>query len=197
MQPMNNSEMLMMMNAAMHSKKQPLNEQSQQAEVKTAQNERKRKYSTGHSGASSRSSSPSFAADEAANVEMMSSRHESQKKPRHYHESDEDEGQLDYEYQDDNDMFSSQLLKLTSAAEQDGFSELQAFVIESDFGDAKAKSDEENFSRCFRPCMIYLPVKHRLSDTVSIRVKLKPVEFESKSTTTMTTGLGQATNANS
>ena len=100
------------------------------------------------------------------------------KKSRNYEssvgENDEEVGCLSY----DNDLFSNQLLKLTNAAEEEGFSDLQAFVIENDYD---ADNDENSsFNKCFRPCMIYLPVKHRLTDTLSIRVKLKPVDAEDK-----------------
>lgn len=70
---------------------------------------------------------------------------------------------------DDENMFSNQLLQLTNAAEQEGFSDLQAFVIESDEADT-------TFNDFFRPSMIYLPVKARLNDSLTIQVRLRPAE---------------------
>ena len=40
-------------------------------------------------------------------------------------------------------------------------------------------NDEEDdmFGRFFMPCMIYLPVKSKLNDSISVRVKLKPISY--------------------
>lgn len=67
-------------------------------------------------------------------------------------------------------MFSTQLLKLTNAAEEEGFSDLQAFIVESDPNDTN-----NTFTEHFRPSMIYLPVKSHLNDSITIRVRLRPV----------------------
>ncbi len=66
-------------------------------------------------------------------------------------------------------LFSDQLLRLTNSAEEQGFSDLQAFIVEA---------DEEcgEFQQYFRPSMIYLPVQTKLNDSISLRVRLRPVE---------------------
>lgn len=68
-------------------------------------------------------------------------------------------------YEEEENMFSQQLMTLTSAAEAQGFTELQAFVIENEDGE---------FNENFRPSMIYLPVKSRLTDSLCLRVRLRP-----------------------
>ena len=152
---------------------------------------RKRKFS-GNSSASSRSSSYETVSSASNNNFVNESQQvtaaasitttvNTNKKSRNYEssveENDDEAGCLSY----DNDLFSNQLLKLTNAAEEEGFSDLQAFVIENDYDADSNDNEHSSFNKCFRPCMIYLPVKHRLSDTLSIRVKLKPVDAEDKS----------------
>ena len=74
-------------------------------------------------------------------------------------------GQQSYEQEEN--MFSRQLSSLTSAAEAQGFTELQAFVIENEDG---------AFSEHFRPSMIYLPVRRRLAEALCMRVRLRPAQ---------------------
>ena len=94
----------------------------------------------------------------------------------------------------DNHLFSDQLLRLTNSAEEQGFSDLQAFVVEAASPDDENKnSDNESennnntkeelmlFQTYFRPSMIYLPVRARLSDSISLRVRLRPVIVEQQS----------------
>jgi len=69
----------------------------------------------------------------------------------------------------DESLFSDQLLRLTNSAEEQGFSDLQAFVVEGD-------EECEEFQQYFRPSMIYLPVRTKLSDSISLKVRLRPVE---------------------
>lgn len=68
-------------------------------------------------------------------------------------------------YEEEENMFSQQLMSLTSAAEAEGFTELQAFVIEN---------EDSEFNQYFRPSMIYLPVKSRLADSLCLKVRLRP-----------------------
>ncbi|RNA40081.1 zinc finger protein 521-like [Brachionus plicatilis] len=46
---------------------------------------------------------------------------------------------------------------------------LQAFMLEKD----ESEPDE---NACFMPCLVYLPVKGRINDQISVRIKLKPIK---------------------
>ena len=39
------------------------------------------------------------------------------------------------------------------------------------------EDDDDMFGKFFMPCMIYLPVKSKLNDSISVRVKLKPISY--------------------
>lgn len=114
---------------------------------------RKRKYSGSSSGNESYdtlSSSSNF---------QQSMEHQQNKKSRAQN------------YEEEENMFSQQLMSLTSAAEAQGFTELQAFVIEN---------EDSEFSQFFRPSMIYLPVKNRLTDSLCLKVRLRPATANNK-----------------
>lgn len=114
---------------------------------KSGEPKRKRKYSGSSSGNESYdtlSSSSNF---------QQSMEHQQNKKSRAQN------------YEEEENMFSQQLMSLTSAAEAQGFTELQAFVIEN---------EDSEYSEFFRPSMIYLPVKNRLTDSLCLKVRLRP-----------------------
>ncbi len=89
----------------------------------------------------------------------------------------------------DESLFSDQLLRLTNSAEEQGFSDLQAFVVEGD-------EECEEFQQYFRPSMIYLPVRAKLNDSISLRVRLRPVEQAKSAGDQEISAVNNAVNAN-
>ncbi len=51
-------------------------------------------------------------------------------------------------------------------------SNMQPFMIEYD-----NENNKHDLGKFFMPCVIYLPVKSKLNDSISVRVKLKPVDY--------------------
>jgi len=49
---------------------------------------------------------------------------------------------------------------------------MQPFMIEYD-----NENNKHDLGKFFMPCVIYLPVKSKLNDSISVRVKLKPVDY--------------------
>ena len=50
---------------------------------------------------------------------------------------------------------------------------LQAFMLEKD----ESEPDE---NACFMPCLVYLPVKGRINDQISVRIKLRPIKQDNE-----------------
>lgn len=50
---------------------------------------------------------------------------------------------------------------------------LQAFMLEKD----ESEPDE---NACFMPCLVYLPVKGRINDQISVRIKLRPIQQDNE-----------------
>ena len=72
----------------------------------------------------------------------------------------------------------------------DNLDDLQPFLIESN--EHESNENEELFKNHFMPCLIYLPCKSKnLSETISVRIKLKPISKDDQ-----TVYLNTATNSN-
>jgi len=113
------------------------------------QNKRKRKYS-GNSSASFRSTSNSYEyVSSNSDCEDYAAGNTASKKTK-----------IDTKPLDDED-------------DDEVESNMQPFMIEYDQED----EDDDMFGRFFMPCMIYLPVKSKLNDSISVRVKLKPISY--------------------